>query len=145
MRRHSAEITLFESIRREVDRFTAATSISCDLALDLPEQITISPLVCEHAEPVVGEGLANIARHARASQAWVRLAQVGEVLEITVRDDGRGFNVEAATQPGHYGLLGMRERARLAGGTFVIDSAPERGTGITVRLPLNPVEATEEG
>lgn len=145
LRLDSAEITLFESIRRKVDRFTAATGISCDLTLDLPEQITISPQVYEHAEPVVGEGLANIARHARASQAWVHLAQVGEALEISVRDDGRGFDVEAATRPGHYGLLGMRERVRLAGGTFVINSAPERGTRITVRLPLNPVEATEEG
>jgi signal transduction histidine kinase len=145
LRLHSAEITLFESIRRKVDRFTAATGISCDLVLDLPEQITIAPQVSQHVEPFVGEGLANIARHARASQAWVRLAQVGEALEITMRDDGRGFDIEEATRPGHYGLLGMRERVRLAGGTFVIDSAPERGTRITVRLPLNPVEATEEG
>jgi HAMP domain-containing protein len=62
LRLHSAEITLFESIRRKVDRFSAATGISCDLVLDLPEQITIAPQVSQHVEPFVGEGLANIAR-----------------------------------------------------------------------------------
>jgi len=137
LRLNSAEITLFEFVRRKVDRFTTATGISCDLAIDLPEQIVISPQVCEHVERVVGEGLANIARHAQASQAWVRLEQVDDVLQITVRDNGLGFDVDAATRPGHYGLLGMRERARLAGGVLAIDSAPEQGTLITMRLPLD--------
>jgi signal transduction histidine kinase len=60
-----------------------------------------------------------------------------DTLEIAVRDNGLGFDVDAATGPGHYGLLGMRERARLAGGALVIDSAPEQGTLITLRLPLD--------
>ena len=57
--------------------------------------------------------------------------------EITVRDDGMGFDPAAQTTPsGHFGLVGMRERARLAGGTLTIDSEPGVGTRLALRLPL---------
>jgi len=81
--------------------------------------------------------LTNVARHARAQNVWVRLADRDGMLEITVRDDGAGFSPAAANIPaGHYGLVGLRERARMAGGTLEVASAPGQGTTVALRLPL---------
>ncbi len=84
----------------------------------------------------VSEGLSNIARHANASQAGVRLSSRDGQLLVEVRDDGGGFDPQAVGA-GHYGLLGVRERARLAGGSMQIDSAPGAGTVISLKLPLS--------
>jgi NarL family two-component system sensor histidine kinase YdfH len=122
--------------RKEINRFTTATGIPCTLDLSLP---TVLPdMLSEHALRIVTEGLTNVARHAQANQVWARLAGVyDDWLEIEVRDDGVGFDpVVMANRAGHYGLLGMRERARLAGGTLDIKSAPGEGTKLLLRLPL---------
>lgn len=86
---------------------------------------------------IVVEGLTNIARHAQASHAWVRIARANDQLEIEMRDDGCGFDpTAAASEPGHYGLLGMRECARLAGGTLAVESTPGKGTTLWLSVPI---------
>jgi NarL family two-component system sensor histidine kinase YdfH len=85
---------------------------------------------------MVAEGLTNITRHAHASRASIHLSYDDLYLELVIQDDGAGFDPLAAEgQPGHYGLLGIRERARLAGGVLEITSAPQQGTILRVRLP----------
>jgi hypothetical protein len=88
---------------------------------------------------VVQEALTNIVRHARAHRVWIELSQRAEALELVVRDDGLGFDVaaalERATNGGHLGLLGMRERAQVLGGKLQIDSEPGQGTRIQISLP----------
>ncbi len=77
----------------------------------------------------------NITRHAQATRAWIcaNCDQQGCTFEIG--DDGIGFDPEAAVrQAGHYGLLGLRERARLLQGHLQIISAPGKGTTIRLRL-----------
>jgi signal transduction histidine kinase len=66
----------------------------------------------------------------------VQLAFAPESVALTVRDDGRGFNVcePCASQPGHFGMAGMRERARALGGKIKVESAPGTGTTITVEI-----------
>jgi nitrate/nitrite-specific signal transduction histidine kinase len=59
----------------------------------------------------------------------------GETLTLEIDDDGVGFDPVAATQSGHYGLIGVRERARLLGGYLTIRSAPGIGTRLQLRLP----------
>lgn len=87
---------------------------------------------------ITQEAMANIARHAEAQHVMVRLVYEPEEVLLTIRDDGRGFNVpaqaDALAPRGHYGLLGMRERAELAGARLEIQSAPGEGTTISVRL-----------
>jgi len=126
---------LTEAVRQEADHFATATGIACTLDL-----ATLPPLpddIREHALRVVSEGLTNVARHAQASQVWIRLACGDDGLEVEVRDDGVGFDpAAAAAQSGHYGLFGMRERARLAGGTLVVESAPGKGTTLRLSVPL---------
>ena len=75
----------------------------------------------DHALSILGEALANILRHARASQVRVKFYIQRQTLELEVCDNGVGFDVNKNTS-GHYGLIGMHERARLTGGTLTIES-----------------------
>jgi len=140
--RESAAVSkdLTEAVRVEVNRFTTATGIPCELEPgDLPP---LPESLREHAWRIVSEALTNIARHAQANHAWVRLACENDRLEIEVRDDGRGFDLTAdEPESGHYGLLGMRERARLAGGTLAVESAIGQGTTVRLSMPLDQVIA----
>lgn len=131
----SASASLAERVRAEVERFIAMTGIPCefDLNLSLPAPESFR----EYAFRAIAEGLTNVARHARASRAWVRVAEVNGGLEIVVGDDGVGFDsAEVNEQAGHYGLKGLRERAQLAGGSLEVTSRPGQGTTLTLRLPI---------
>jgi NarL family two-component system sensor histidine kinase YdfH len=124
---------LSDAIRQEVDRFTTATGIPCELKLSPPKEIPTS--VHEHARRAVAEGLTNIARHAQANNVWLKLWESEGMLEIALRDDGVGFD-PTVKLGGHYGLVGLRERARLAGGSLELVSEPGAGTTLTLVLPL---------
>ena len=135
------------AVQEEVQRFTTATSIPCLVELD-GLSLLPSPLY-EHLLRVIGEGLTNIARHAKAHHAEVRIREEHATLTIEVRDDGIGFDsTVSTTQAGHYGLLGLRERARLIGGYLEVQSAPGEGTVLRFSCPhttkassLHPVTA----
>ncbi len=97
---------------------------------------------------VTQEALYNIARHAQAKNASISLHFKKSVIEVHVRDDGKGFDVEEAIsskdRPRGFGLLGMKERVESMNGTFSIRSRPgSSGTEINVKIPLN-YEASSE-
>ena len=126
---------LADALRHEVTRFTDATGIPC--ALDFALAGSLPEATAEHLLRIVAEGLTNIARHAQAAHAWVNATESDGGVTIEVGDDGVGFDPTAAfDQPGHYGLPGMRERARLAGGTLAVESAPGAGTRVKTVLRL---------
>lgn len=128
---------LAEAARQETGRFTEATGIPCQVEINL--NTPVPEALCEPARRTLAEALSNIARHAQASQVHVRLMSMGSWLEISVQDNGIGFDPEAVeAMSGHYGLLGMRERTRLAGGTIEITSRPGSGTTIHLRFPITP-------
>jgi signal transduction histidine kinase len=83
---------------------------------------------------IAQEALSNVARHARARHVEVTLTAQDVALEVTVKDDGVGFNVERLRTG--LGLAGMSERAELAGGRLDIESAPGTGTTLRARFPL---------
>jgi signal transduction histidine kinase len=89
---------------------------------------------------IVQEALANIARHAAAARAWISLLYGRGELRVSVKDDGQGFTppLEAAelSRSGHFGLIGMHERAQYAGARLEVHSRPGKGTRILLRLPL---------
>lgn len=129
---------LEQAVRQEVERFKAATGIACEVRIDLPP--AIPEAISENALRAVSEALTNTARHAQARHVWVDLAPDGEALAVTIQDDGVGFEPAEAETHGHYGLLGLRERARLAGGSLEVTSAHGRGTTIQLRLPMLQTE-----
>jgi signal transduction histidine kinase len=83
------------------------------------------------------EGVMNALKHANASNIWISVEQQGDEVEMVLRDDGVGFDVEAPGPEGHYGMTMMRERATVGGGTFSVQSVPGQGTTITVRFPTS--------
>jgi signal transduction histidine kinase len=85
------------------------------------------------------EALQNVAKHARASRATIRLADSGDTLEFSLSDDGTGF--PAGTSHGS-GLQGMSDRLAAHGGTLTVRSRPGQGTTITGRLPTSERTAT---
>jgi signal transduction histidine kinase len=115
------------------------------LAQDLPRDLPEEHKTCIYR--VVQEALTNVWRHAQASAAQVVVRQVvrqlEQQIELTVQDDGSGFDAERVRG---LGLLGMEERAHHLGGTLAIDSQPGRGTLLTIHLPLAklPSDLTHE-
>ncbi len=87
------------------------------------------------------EGMNNIIRHSHAAKAWVRFTMENGRAILEIRDNGHGFQVEGdltqQTLKGHYGMVGMKERAEAIGGTFRIASEPGFGTVIQVAVPLD--------
>jgi len=117
----------------EARRLETSLGIPCMVQLDLPEELPRE--VGEALRRVVSEGLTNIARHAGAAHAWVQVSSADGRLCVEVRDDGRGFD-PAAVAAGHYGLLGLQERARLLGGECRVQSAPGQGTLLRWCIPV---------
>jgi NarL family two-component system sensor histidine kinase YdfH len=126
---------LAKAINEEVEHFSTSTGIPVTVHLDTEVFIPIPQRDC--ACRAVAEALLNIARHAGASQVRINLVASSNQLRIEIRDNGTGFNpTNQIGQVGHYGLLGLRERTRLLGGTLEVNSAPLQGTNIQICLPL---------
>jgi len=88
---------------------------------------------------VAQEALTNVARHAKASQVEVRIESLSGNIRMEIHDDGQGFEVNgnsSARKHNRLGLLGMRERVEMLGGTFGVDSAPGQATTVRVEIPL---------
>jgi signal transduction histidine kinase len=87
---------------------------------------------------VAQEALTNVARHAKASRAEVSIENLDGVIRMEIEDDGKGFEVNGsspAKKSNRLGLLGMRERVEMVGGTFCVESAPDKHTTIRVDMP----------
>ena len=104
------------------------------LSKRLPRDIEVA------AYRIVQEALTNVARHADASHCRVSLQHLDSQLEITVEDNGAGFDVAGATESARgLGLVGMRERAALLSGRLSLESRTHGGTRVNVRLPVGAI------
>jgi signal transduction histidine kinase len=90
---------------------------------------------------IIQESVNNVLKHARAEHIWVRLEQKPHAIEVTVQDDGRGFDVQKVKSSydkrGSFGLLNIEERAALIGGTSELHSAPGQGTTVRIIVPIS--------
>jgi signal transduction histidine kinase len=95
---------------------------------------------------IVEEAVNNARKHAKAPHIYVRLRKRGEMALLEIQDDGVGFDVQAVEEDyqrrGSLGMINLQERAEMVGGVLRIDSAPGRGTNVTVSIPLS-VEAAD--
>ena len=86
---------------------------------------------------IVQEALTNVARHAKATRAAVRLHATDSYVHLEIADNGTGFDVAAAQPRASTGVSSMRERAELLGGSFFIESGAGHGTRLIVELPFS--------
>ena len=88
---------------------------------------------------IIQEALRNAVRHSRSDRLEIALIQNGKTVEVRIQDWGCGFDA-SIHKPDHFGLEGMRERARLFGGAARVESAPGKGTCVTAEFPLVEIE-----
>jgi len=104
----------------------------------------VSPFVQHHLLRIVREAVTNASKHGRATAVDIRLSMHDGVATITITDDGQGFDVAARGDvPGHFGIRGMRERARRIHAILAIESRPGGGTTVRVTGPTaaSPADA----
>jgi two-component system sensor histidine kinase UhpB len=123
---------LESAIVSQVRRFASQTGIDADVRT-AGEPLALEPDQEIAAYRFTQEALSNVAQHAGARHVEVELSSNGNALELTVRDDGRGFEPDAEQRG--VGLLGIAERARLVGARFEVDSRPGGGTALTLQVP----------
>ncbi|TWI40979.1 histidine kinase/DNA gyrase B/HSP90-like ATPase [Pseudoduganella flava] len=128
----SATADLVPAIRAALAAMPLARGVT--LKLDMAAAAVLDTVACEHAAMIVREAVGNAAKHASAGTVVCRLRVRAGRVRVQVRDDGPGFDTHAA-RPG-FGIGGMHERAALIGAALHVDSAPGRGTTISLSLPL---------
>lgn len=124
-----------------VGEFRERNGIDCTLQLS-ESQIDLDPDQTTVVFRIVQESLTNVTRHAHARRVQVAVRRIDDDYVVSVEDDGRGFDPDAARSPKSLGLLGLQERALMLGGRLEIRSAPGAGTAVIVRFPAaaHPVE-----
>lgn len=113
-------VNVTDAVREQVERFKQSSGAACELELSVTEN-QLEPELIAHAMNILSESLTNISRHAQAGKVKVTFFIQNQTLQLEVRDNGKGFDVNRQAK-GHYGLIGMRERARLTGGQLSIES-----------------------
>ncbi len=121
-------VTTLEILGREFSK-TAGIPVHCTLQ---PVQLTPNAELVVYR--LVQEATTNIAKYAQATNVWFSLTAIGGHVEVTVRDDGLGFNVHQTGNKAH-GLLGMRFRVEAEAGSLELVSNPGKGTLVRARLP----------
>jgi signal transduction histidine kinase len=150
----------YEDIRESIDQLsTEIRSISISTALtnyirefssnnglpvefEVPKSFTkLSPVAELQLLRIAQEALTNVRRHADASNVVVNLANTDHAVEMTVTDNGKGFDLEEleASPPGYHGLTIIKERAESLGGSAHIITAPGKGTEVQISLPVEKV------
>lgn len=117
------------------ERFESRTGIPVAVKGSLRKG-RLSPIVETTVYRIVQEALSNIARHARALRAWIRLGEGRSYLNCSIRDNGVGFDPSSAKGDAGLGLLGIRERLGALGGLLEVRSSAGCGTDLRVAIPL---------
>ena len=127
--------SLERRLKEELDIFGARTGFKLEFAC----AIRVRHLPYEIERELyftLREGILNAVRHARATELHLKLTQSSTGYEATLRDNGTGFDMSSAEGSGHYGLRGMRERIQKIGGELTIETAPGKGTQISIAVPF---------
>lgn len=130
------------ALRAEAERWSRATGMRVTVMAE--DVDALAPVAARELVEILKEALRNIERHARGASVGVRVRKLGGRVVLSVADDGPGFEVpdslDALSAGRHYGVTGMRERARVAGGDLMVESAPGEGCVISAWVPLNSPE-----
>lgn len=129
------DLGLLPALEWQLQDFQKHTGLGGTFVTDLAE-ISLDTQAATAVFRIFQETLTNVARHAQARRVDVRLAVADGHLVLEVRDDGQGISEQELTKPKSFGLLGMRERVHLLGGSISIVGQAGQGTTVTARIPL---------
>lgn len=129
------DVGLVAALEWLTDNFSKQSEITFKLSVDGNTTPILEP-IASALYRITQESLTNAVKHAQATSVEIRLIQSGHNIELTVSDNGRGIDISDQGKQGSFGLLGIRERVTLLGGEFSIDGTPEKGTKISVRVPI---------
>jgi signal transduction histidine kinase len=133
---------LAEALRSFTEDAGRGSGVSFGLNIDdLPLPPPIQLLVYH----ISREAVMNALKHAGAAKISISLVSRSDHVELCLEDDGVGFDSDAAPPEGHFGMTLMRERAKVAGGTFIISSTPGEGTTIRVEFPSSWLDQEQPG
>jgi signal transduction histidine kinase len=135
LRRHESASGLAPAIEQSARQLTESHNIRLKLNLD-ESRCSLAADVEYNLLRIAQEAVLNAVKHARARTVTITLTSAPDRVELVVNDDGPGFDSAAAVPVGHYGLIGMRERAAQIGARLQITSAP--GSGTTVSVVVEP-------
>ncbi|MDF9617408.1 PAS domain S-box protein [Pseudomonas entomophila] len=122
------------AIEWQARRFEARTQIPC--LVQVPDNLPpLSDAKATGLFRILQEALTNVMRHAQAHTVQIDLVREGGQLRLTVIDDGKGF-IPGEARPTSFGLVGVRERVLMLGGSMSLDSEPGEGTSLSVAIPL---------
>jgi signal transduction histidine kinase len=141
LRRDALELGLVAALAEQASTLSGPLTINVEgpdapLAVDLRTE--------EELFAIGREALSNVAKHASASSATVRVEAHSERISLEVSDDGRGFD-DTAAWPGHYGLESMRTRAADIGGDLTVGSTLGVGTVVRVEVPVESAAGSDGG
>ncbi|MGH2354466.1 MAG: ATP-binding protein, partial [Chloroflexota bacterium] len=134
------QLGLAAALRQHVERFSQETGIPASFAA--AGDTSLNPLADVTVFRIVQECLSNVQQHAGATRVEVCLEGTARGLTVTVADDGRGFRPDGGAAPTAgrgLGLVSMRERADLVGGTLTVESTPGAGCRVVLHVPATPV------
>ena len=145
MRAHDGAVELLGQVQQALQDVTALSALALSVRVTGRPRL-VGLAVCDAAASIVREAVTNVVKHAHARTVVVTVALVKRRLRLSIRDDGRGLWAGAARPPGdagHFGVVGMYERASSVGASLTVSSAPGRGTRIRVDVPLARPEAAD--
>ena len=130
------DLGLQAAIEWQVRQFERRNGVPCELVLS-DEGQSVPELQATAAFRILQESLNNIGRHARASHVRIELRIDERQLTMAIKDNGVGMYPGDRRKARRFGLIGVQERITMLGGELAIDSAPGRGTVLTIRIPLS--------
>lgn len=132
------DLGLTAALEWQAKQFQARTGIRCETRFEAAPALGKEQAISVFR--IFQEILTNVARHSQASKVRMVLQPRGDLLVLEVKDNGRGIRLEEAAGSRSLGLLGMRERACLLGGSIEFDGAPGKGTTVSLRLRVERPE-----
>ncbi len=129
------DLGLIATLEWQCNEFAKRSEIKCNFKSKLND-FNIDKNTATSIFRVCQEALNNIARYAKATEVKVNIQQMKNVIRLTIQDNGIGFNIEEIKIKNTLGIIGMKERAFMLGGTLVIESEVEKGTKLILKVPM---------
>jgi signal transduction histidine kinase len=142
LRPNVLDLGLGAAVEWQIAEFVRRTGLRCEL-IGERDDIKLSDSAATALFRILQESLANIERHAKATQVNVTLQVNATRISMAVTDNGIGFEAGGRTKSGSFGLVGIEERIRILGGAFTVTSIPGRGTTVSVSVALEQIDNPE--